>query len=201
MEMSNKVFLVLGTGRCGTSTVARILHEKIGVYMGDEFRDGHYEDLAFKNINDSFLDGYRSDGNNIHIVGFPEWYDKINQLIEKRNKEHEMWGFKDPRATVLTGIFLALIYAPKIIICIRNEKDTIKSMVNNTNWDKELAGFVYRERSRAIDNLINKNHCRIAFNEKREDEWIENYIRKSFTWLPLNKSFGNPIKIDYATSH
>lgn len=182
--MNNKVFLVLGTGRCGTSTVARILHEKIGVYMGNEFRDGHYEDLAFKDINDSFLDGYRSNGNNIHVIGFPEWYDKINKLIEKRNKEHEMWGFKDPRATILSGIFLSIIGSCRIIVCKRNEQDTIKSMVANTNWDHELAQFVYRERKRIILNntyFIDDDICfSIDFNERREDKWIEEEIRRAF---------------------
>lgn len=173
--MSNKVFLVLGTGRCGTSTVARILHEKIGVYMGDEFRDGHYEDLAFKDINDSLLDGR---------VGFPDWYDRICELIKKRNKEHKIWGFKDPRATILSGIHLSIIGSIRIIVCNRNEQDTIKSMVANTNWDHELAQFVYRERKRIILNntyFIDDDICfSIDFNERREDKWIEEEIRRAF---------------------
>ena len=48
-------YLVVGTGRSGTSTVARVMHEKLGISMGNEFvpsnefnEKGYYEDVVLQ---------------------------------------------------------------------------------------------------------------------------------------------------------
>ena len=57
-----KPIFVIGTGRSGTSTVARLLHDNFDINMGDNFRpanddnpSGFYEDLDLKRLNDRML--------------------------------------------------------------------------------------------------------------------------------------------------
>jgi hypothetical protein len=64
MQMQLQSILVVGTGRCGTSTVARVLHEQLGVCMGSRFREadannprGFYEDLDALEANQRLLAG------------------------------------------------------------------------------------------------------------------------------------------------
>jgi len=58
-------YLVIGTGRSGTSTVARVLHEKLNVFMGYHFPEttdqnpkGFWEDLEFNEWNKALISNF-----------------------------------------------------------------------------------------------------------------------------------------------
>ena len=88
-------YLVIGTGRCGTSTVARLMHTQMGICMmeKDAFdpdknnTKGFFEDYDFKYVNDEFL--FRG-------MTYPKWLTCVSYITQERRKLKRPWGFKDP---------------------------------------------------------------------------------------------------------
>jgi hypothetical protein len=79
--------VVVGTGRSGTSTVARILHDKFGVCIGHFMRlhtiHDYHEDLLAHALNRML--GQRA-------VSVIDW----RVALAKSHARCEDWGFKDP---------------------------------------------------------------------------------------------------------
>jgi len=88
---------VLGLHCGGTSAVAGVLHH-LGVFMGDDLLGpnynnpkGHFEDLEFTRFHDQMIGDWKRPSNGYEIN------DEYGALIDKRAKEHALWGVKDPR--------------------------------------------------------------------------------------------------------
>ena len=85
--MTSPSVIVVGTGRSGTSTVARILHERLGVCMGHHMKmqspGGAYEDYLAHGLNRMIVATALSAG---------EWLRVMSNCHEKC----ERWGAKDP---------------------------------------------------------------------------------------------------------
>jgi len=161
--------LVVGTGRSGTSTVARVLHNHLNINMGNRFRDpdisnskGYWEDLDFKEANEYLLDQY---------ISFAVWSDQVKKLIRERNNSYENWGFKDPRLCYLLGLYMTFIKDPIIIRCKRDEESIIKSLMKNYKWSSKMATEEVQRRNHYLDNvLVNKNPFIINFSRYISDE-------------------------------
>jgi hypothetical protein len=104
------MYLVIGTGRSGTSITARLLHTRLNVFMGHDFvpankhnEQGYYEDVEFYNANDAFLFGK---------IIHNEWANRVMRLIEERRSP---WGFKYSRIANLLGLYLGLLDTVRII--------------------------------------------------------------------------------------
>jgi len=178
-------YIVVGTGRSGTSTVARILHEKLNVFMGERLKSadgfnpqGYYEDEEFKSLDMSFHD----DG-----LAEKDWLRGVLNLIEKRNAMGKRWGFKLLLAHLL-GQYLALFDNPKIIRCVRDKELVLKSLMRCYGMDKAEAEEFWYIREKPLDRILaGRKHLVIDFGAERlEDQEIMNTIIRRF---------GRPIKI------
>jgi len=165
--MSN--YLVLGPGRCGTSTVARLLHTKLNISMGEHFRladrynvNGYFEDLEFKNPNEFFIKGSYS---------FKKWNMIIQREIEKR--ERFSWGLKDPRLCYLLGFYLCYIENPIFIRCRRELKKIANSLTKCYGWSYSNAIKVIKMRELFLDRILkNRRVLDISFDNFKTDEEI-----------------------------
>lgn len=153
MGEKNDPYIVIGTGRSGSSTVARVLH-KMGIFMGHEFRepneinpDGFWEDAEFYRPNYDFLHGKTT---------YPEWIDKIFGVIAKRMELNRPWGFKDPDATHFLGLYLSFFENPKIIRCKRDKGLTVKSLMKSFGHTKEYAENLYKQKEWMLDNILSE---------------------------------------------
>src|SRR5215204_5245116 len=99
--------IIAGFHRSGTSATAQILH-RAGLFLGDELLEalpsnpyGHFEDKEIKRLHEGiFADNERGwiiDEPFLPMIGQRRWQ-QMQALIERRNSEHSLWGFKDPRA-------------------------------------------------------------------------------------------------------
>lgn len=118
------MILVVGTGRCGTSTVARLLHEELGISMGERFDppcpanpDGIYEDLEFREIHVAFQRG---------LLTLPMLRARFGALVARRR---EPWGLKDPRLAHHLGLYLQWLEKPDVIWCHR-DLDSVATSIN-----------------------------------------------------------------------
>src|ERR1700741_5450654 len=103
----NKILIILGMHRCGTSVAANWLHE-CGLFLGDRLlekslhnKNGYFEDLDFLEIHEQI---FRA--NQIYYGGFTppldfilsDYYkNKLKFLIEFKNSLRTQWGWKEPR--------------------------------------------------------------------------------------------------------
>lgn len=102
--------VVLGGHRCGTSAVAGALHH-LGVFMGYRLlgagkynERGHWEDRTFLEHHKKIVGGVL--GWKSPKVNFESCRQAYGQLVRRREAEHELWGFKDPRTIFVFPHFL-----------------------------------------------------------------------------------------------
>lgn len=166
------MIFVVGPGRSGTSTVARILHEKLGVSMGESFRDpddtnpqGYYEDLSFKDLNMRMLSG-----------GIPLdiWKSNLKALMSQRK---EPCGLKDPRLCYLLGHYLELAQDALLIRTHRPAHLVASSMSRCYKWPyvDSLQETIRRETM--LDALVaGRTVYEINFSQQISDEELEEKI-------------------------
>ena len=166
------MIIVLGTGRCGTSTIARLLHTKLGISMGERFREpdksnyrGFYEDLDFRDLNQLIL------SNQIANSYFQE---KLNELIAKRK---EPFGIKDPRICHLWQAYRP--YPAQYIICTRRPQLIVKSLIACYGWTEEESKQLVITRLHGIDKLLEGHDAlRIDFSGKRTETELINLLKR-----------------------
>ena len=164
--MSRDPYIVIGTGRSGSSTVAGILHNKMGIFMGQEFRkpneknpDGFWEDVEFASPNWKFLNGK---------INYPRWIKEIFAVIAKRESWDAPWGFKDPDATHFLGLYLSFFKNPKIIRCKRNKELVTKSLMRCFKYSMIKAENLWNMKEMILDNVLSgKDYLEIYFNERK----------------------------------
>ena len=167
---------MVGPGRSGTSTVARILHENLGVRMGVEFPppdeknpDGFYECIEIKNMNRDFVRGK---------IVYEEWYKRAFRYIEEASKTGKPWGFKSIRLTTLFGLFLPLLDKPRIIRCNRKRSLVEASKIKNFGYSEDFAKLAVEQKNLALDRVLyEKDYLTIRFDESRKsDEEVQKAI-------------------------
>jgi len=119
--------IVTGTGRSGTSTVARLLHEECGVAMapsrellapaGPANPEGVYEDLEVRQLH---IDVKRG------VLTLAEFRLEMMRLASVRAAKP--WGWKDPRGSHVLGLHLQWFPGATIIWCQRSLPDVVRSI-------------------------------------------------------------------------
>lgn len=131
---TKKTFVILGAPRGGTSMVGGLLR-LFGIFMGDSI-SGSYGD---KHEDTEF---YKSKTKKERIG-----------LINKRNEEHEVWGFKDPKVTRYLHEIEKELINPHYIVITREPIPSAKSAAKR-NKNQTFEGAFYR--SVVINDLLNK---------------------------------------------
>lgn len=189
--------LVTGVGRTGTSAVARVLHEQLGVCMGpddEELREptkanprGDYEDRAFRQLHiqvtngrverETFerramdLLGRRSEAHTPSFEVYSAWLDET----VRGPLPGDPWGFKDPRACHVLDFYLGRGMPLKLVVCERDFDDVLDS------WGRVCAGRrrdhrrEIHARSEALERATEEHDAdplRLDMTEHRSDAWI-----------------------------
>lgn len=156
-----KTFVVLGMHRSATSLMAKGL-SMAGVHMGDRLLGadptnpyGHFEDLEFIEMNEQILESAGGSWNNpppeenIAEVGVM-LRDNIWELIEKRNNEHRLWGWKDPRTTLTIKAYLPMLTSPHFFTCFRGPREVAASLKKRDGMQFEKGVQLAMEYNRRL---------------------------------------------------
>ena len=170
--MRDLAVFVLGTGRSGTSSVARILHEDLGVFMGRWFKDpdwtnpdGFYEDLFLKNANDHFMRG---------LLSFPDWEKVVREHIRCRPP---VSGLKDPRLCRVIGLWIQEVENPLLIHCKRSREMVVRSFIEKYQWAPEQAEAEVTQRTRLLDRALrNLEVYELNFDQQLSDQDIRSFL-------------------------
>lgn len=142
--------IVVGPGRCGTSTVARLLVE-LGVDMGTGFRadpsnpDGFYEDRYIRTLDQARLAGRLSP---------EEWSQAMLRVAGMRDARPGRWGWKDPRTAELISDVVRLFPDALFVRCYRPRKDTIASCMRWYGFTEPQAAEMVDRRTGNLDRAL-----------------------------------------------
>lgn len=129
--------IIAGFHRSGTSATAQLLH-RAGLFLGDELLEalpsnpyGHFEDREIVELHGGIL----ADNDMTWLVGEPllpvvteaRWQ-RMRQIVERRNAEHGLWGFKDPRGCLFMMLWKYLLPDMKVLLVYRHFSQSTQSL-------------------------------------------------------------------------
>jgi len=169
------IVLVIGPGRCGSSTISRLLHEKCNINMGEKWvrppdnfnPQGYYEDFAFGEILKNLLTARVNNEDAIKQVK-----DMLTEVITERVSKYTHWGFKaNTLYTALPMVVDLLPEVPVIIRCRRPLHPTVLSWVKTfkSPFRQCLVEILLREH---IMDMLSKEYIftDIWFDRQRTDK-------------------------------
>jgi len=139
--------------------VAGVL-QRLGVFMGERLQGadvsnprGHYEDLEFQLLNKAILahagGSWRHPPSHEAIMGVTKFDRQMAALVARRDAEHELWGWKDPRTCLTLCKWAPLLSEPVYVVAWRDWDAIIASLGSrngmNANEVKDLC-LLYDER-------------------------------------------------------
>ena len=163
-KRKNKVIVVLGMHRSGTSVITRSL-ELLGVGLGDNLHPagfdnpkGFWEDIDILNINEKLLAHYKSSYDRLGLAqdfstGDPT-VDELKQhaqniIAKKLLENHGLWGFKDPRTCRLLSFWQDVFNIVKCevnyIIALRNPISVALSLATRNNIPFEKSYLLWQQ--------------------------------------------------------
>lgn len=137
----NTQIVILGMHRSGTSLVANMI-QKMGVNIGNDLLEpdkdnpgGYFEDTDFIRLNKQILSAasgaWDSPPKNSRVRAIlPGFETKIKYIVDyKNNQGNKLWGWKDPRTSLIPYVYHLWLDNPYYLIVERNHSDIIKSLM------------------------------------------------------------------------
>ncbi|PKN92541.1 MAG: hypothetical protein CVU44_15520 [Chloroflexi bacterium HGW-Chloroflexi-6] len=174
-QNSNKLVVVLGMHRSGTSVVTRGLRV-LGVDLGNDFlpdKDdnpkGFWEDSDLNALNIEILNAVgnhwhylaqvtRSDIDTLHKKGY---FLRAVELLREKTSKAIVFGFKDPRVAKLLYFWKDVFAHCKLevgyVLTIRHPLSVVKSLAERDGFDHEKSYFMWLEH--VISSLSNSENC------------------------------------------
>ncbi|MBB3064575.1 sulfotransferase [Limibacillus halophilus] len=146
-QTAQQCVIVLGPGRSGTSMMSAILGQ-LGYNMGRRLDPANHEDQ-------DFLEASRP----ISVLrkkAHPERAQRletIRQLVRRRDREHEHWGWKDPMSAFYLDAVLPEIGNPLIIALFR---DVVATTVSRYKLSRTGLGGGSRRDMPSMDTVLGK---------------------------------------------
>ncbi len=204
--MENRVLVVLGMHRSGTSVLAQWLH-KCGLNIGDQLHgpyvgnpDGHFEDVDFLQLHEEILSFY-----NLSVVGITDhaldnisdqFIEKIKELVSRKNALYQQWGWKEPRTCLFLKHYPSLLPDARFVVVVRHYNDVVSSLVkrNVEGWQHHL--YSVKEFNSSIENFIYRKVWNLTKQKKNQNAFLlkfgEQYLK---TWICYNEELLKHINI------
>jgi GT2 family glycosyltransferase/glycosyltransferase involved in cell wall biosynthesis len=158
----NKLIVVIGMHRSGTSTVTRAL-KVMGVDLGDKMMPpvegnnpkGFWEDLDINALNIEMLTALNSDWHYLAAIDTADvetlrrkgFFLRAVDLIRKKTGDSASFGFKDPRVTKLLPFWKEVInhcqYEASYILAVRHPLSVVKSLAKRDNFKEAKSYFLW----------------------------------------------------------
>jgi hypothetical protein len=120
--------IVAGFHRSGTSLVCQLLH-RAGLFLGYDLLEaafsnphGHFEDREVVDLHRQIL----ADNGRTWLISEPflptiteAHWQRLKRVAERRDAEHNLWGFKDPRVCLFMMLWKHLLPNAKVLLVYR----------------------------------------------------------------------------------
>jgi len=188
--MSNKVLIIAGMHRSGTSLISHWL-DSCGLNLGETLLEpdignveGHYEDIDFYRFHEDTLAA-----NNLSRFGFIAHAapalnhyqeEKIKSIISFKNSMNSQWGWKDPRTCLFLASYRKLLPDAFYLNVIRDYQPTVSSLIRRDFAHHEIK---YLERG-AFQRFIWLNFKKAHRRRKFFRQLTAYYLR---IWVAYNE--------------
>lgn len=153
---------VVGMHRSGTSMVGRML-EAGGVGFGtkeelagpgEDNRHGFWEHQGLREINEALLERRGGDWRSppsaadlrLDDADLEDLRDRAREQLAALAVTAPLWGWKDPRTSLLLPFWLPLLPAPPLaIFCLRHPSDVAASLTRRNRLPELLSSFLWQE--------------------------------------------------------
>lgn len=145
-ETTPAALIITGMHRSGTSLIASYLHQT-GINLGKQLLppnygnpQGYFEDVEFLEFHRSVLKSCCRQ----QETGFPEWgwteseffareklanyQEAAQKLITQRQSQSQLWGWKDPRTSIILDFWHQLLPQPRYLLVYRYPWDVVDSI-------------------------------------------------------------------------
>lgn len=171
--------IVAGFHRSGTSLVCQLL-QRAGLFLGYDLLGanfsnpyGHFEDNEILNLHNRIL----NDNGETWQIGEPfmpvlagSHWQEFRRIIERREAEHELWGFKDPRVCLFLMIWKFLLPRARVLLVYRHFADSTYSLARRRATElfqemgpPHLLGRYWEETDLALRMWLVHNNALLAF--------------------------------------
>ena len=181
--------IVAGFHRSGTSLVCQLLH-RAGLFLGYDLlrsafsnRHGHFEDTEVLNLHQQIL----ADNGRTWLVSEPflpvitgsRWR-SMEHLIQRRDAEHNLWGFKDPRVCLFMMVWKYLLPNVRVLLVYRHFSDTTYSLgrrqstelFSNPTGPQSMYRRFWEEPDLALRMWLTHNDALLTFARAYPDDTL-----------------------------
>jgi hypothetical protein len=183
---SNRVIVVLGMDRSGTSLCANLLNNlgmRLGpeLWPGDQFNEeGYFEDKEIWSIHERIFAILRRSWDTLTTIQpFPSlWWQSdsmrrfktqmIDLLRARISEAPGVWGFKDPRTAMLLplwdDVFQACQVQPVFALCVRHPAGVAASLAARDGFPPLFSELLWLERNlNACQAIRDSPHCLVHY--------------------------------------
>jgi hypothetical protein len=172
--------IVAGFHRSGTSLVCQLLN-RAGLFLGYEMlgakfsnRYGHFEDVEVLRLHQRILSDigqtWLVDKRFLPAITESVWR-RMERIICRRNDEHDLWGFKDPRVCLFVMVWKHLLPDAKILLVYRHFSDSTYSLerrqstelLSNPNGPELMYKRFWEEPDLALRMWLTHNEALLTF--------------------------------------
>lgn len=187
--MENKVLVILGMHRSGTSLTAKWMHQ-CGINMGDNLPEptfdninGYYEDMDFVNLHMEILrsnglsyTGLKGDVTELKLTKYHQ--KKMHYNLELKNSLRLQWGWKDPRTCLFLDQYHNFLPDAHYLITYRNPEQVVDSLLRR-DYKKYSLGF----KEQGVKGKI-KEHVKKWYLKDVVQDSSQVYLKK---WIEYNQ--------------
>lgn len=158
------VICIIGMHRSGTSMVARLLN-LCGLYLGQAEQlfgpnsgnpEGHFEHTGFISIDDALLQHFGGSWDyppqlesGWHRARSLETLVSDAKSLVATFPSAALWGWKEPRTTLLLPFWKLIVPNLRFVICIRNPLEVAKSLAKRNGMTIEQGAYLWNRYLRA----------------------------------------------------
>lgn len=202
--MGSKSVIVAGFHRSGTSLTSQLLYQS-GLFLGYQLLGadasnvyGHAEDTEIIELHDDIL---ASNGLTwqVHSPTVPEvsepYRQRMRQIIDRREGDHEVWGFKDPRVCLFLDVWKDLLPDAKVLIVYRSPVETTSSLhkrsaakLHNRRANQEFHSQFQKVPDLALNMWLTYNASLLDFAHRHSAETLAvsfDTLRRRFPLIKL----------------
>ena len=182
--MNNKVLIIAGMHRSGTSLISNWLHH-CGLNLGEQLlgadignSEGHFEDIDFFHFHEDTLLANELPQSGLTAKRVPALnkyqHEKLKSLVGLKNKLNTQWGWKDPRTCLFLDNYRAVIPDACYLNIVRDYGSTVNSLISRE--------FKHHERK----YLSRKKLSRMVWKKFRRERNLERlYYNTAETYLEV----------------
>lgn len=202
--------IVAGFHRGGTSLVCQVL-KRAGLFLGYELLGatfsnphGHFEDTEVMALHERILEDngldWRVGERFLPVVGDARW-DEMRRIVERRDSERELWGFKDPRVCLFLPLWKYLLPNVRVLLVYRHFADSTYSLARRQATEmfsnmgsRSVLGRFWEEPDLALRMWLVHNEALLAFVRANPEDTLTvslEMVREGFPLVEaMNRRWG-----------